>query len=164
MSSSLIHAYVASTFRRYSLYCSYGGNYWESQFTVKFKSDRTLPTKRKAQFSRLEAAAYVGGTLGEIEHFSLSNLKYFSIFTGLLAGFSLLSIFELFYFCILRPIFSWAETLICRLSGSGSKVHPIEDEAADSPFDLFDYLSNFLRASSIASVRYVATEKLKVAK
>lgn len=84
--------------------------------------------------------------------------------TGLLAGFSLLSLIELVYFFILCPIIAWTEKSLRKLSCRTRKVRPSNKVTNERSVSKSKFLIGFFQAYSVVSFSYAASETSKIAK
>jgi hypothetical protein len=102
----------------------------KAHFNFKFVVNEVFPTKQKKQFTNVDVLSYIGGML------------------GLLSGFSLLSLVELFYIFILKPVLRLAKL---------KRVHP---EPVNTNFHQrkTNFLTKYLSKSSVHSFYYIANE------
>jgi len=103
-----------------------------SNFEIKFKAKDFHPLVRKKNFSILDFISFAGGLL------------------GLLAGFSALSAFEIFYFFFIKM---WTE-------GSNR----VFTRNARFQENNFGYLDKFLKSTSVHTLNYISIERRKVQK
>jgi hypothetical protein len=105
-----------------------------SSFSVIFKQNTFNEFIRKRQFDIIDVISSVGGIF------------------GLLAGFSLLSFIEIFYWATLR-------ILSTKTKMKNSKVFPVQRNEISQDQKLKIFIRNYLEESSIHSFYYIATAK-----
>lgn len=91
-----------------------------------FVVDEIFPTKQKKKYTNVDVLSYIGGML------------------GLLSGFSLLSLVEIVYIFIIKPV----AKLFKR-----NKIHPDHNDSRRKRF-----VETYLSKSSIHSFYYIANE------
>lgn len=101
--------------------------------TIALKNGKILGKIRRLQFSTLEIVAYIGGIL------------------GLFAGFSILSLIELLYFLMIRPL----------IDVEWKNHDKIEKQSEATIVTMF---INYFEISTIKSLNYIAEEKSKISR
>jgi len=111
-----------------------------SVIEVKFKTKEIFPRIRRRQFTSLYLLSYIGGAL------------------GLLAGFSVLSFIEIFYFFTIRIWFDKVQ---------GRKVTPFHVQEEETPIEnlpkvTHQYFKTYFQKSSVHGLKFLSDDKRHV--
>jgi hypothetical protein len=99
-------------------------------FNFKFTVDEVFPIKRKKMFTNVDVLSYIGGIL------------------GLISGFSFLSVAEIVYVFMMKPLMRFK----CMRSNRIEPVSLLSERR-------LNFFKNYLNESSVHSFNYIVNEK-----